>query len=412
MDAQALRALLGGPEFAWLRARLRAMVARGRPLTGVLRHASATPAEWEAWARLTGKRPKGGLAVRLGELERLLAEAGHADRLLDAVEALEGPVVAEAAERAARRAAWDAVLTERDPSEVGWLEALRAGGLARRLAGTPDAAGRLLEQARVVRSLLPAQGLLLAELAARATGDAHALDRGTALATIVLRGYSAADREETDEGGATAWRAAWESLGVACDDLSAPVLVLNLPADPDCPLAGAMAAYVALGSPHRISLQQLARGLARFSTGWAGRPVYVCENPAVVAAAADRLGTSCQPLICVEGQPKGAAHRLLSQLAAAGANLMYHGDFDWPGVTIGNLMVRRYGASPWRLGATDYLETPKGKPLEGAPVEALWDSRLMEVMMSMGCSGHEEAILERLLEDLEVRGEGDPPQAW
>lgn len=95
------------------------------------------------------------------------------------------------------------------------------------------------------------------------------------------------------------------------------------------------------------------------------RPVYVCENPAVVAAAAERLSAGCAPLVCVEGQPKAAAHRLLGQLVEAGARLLYHGDFDWPGLAIANQLFNRHGATAWRFQAAGYEVAPKGKTLIG-----------------------------------------------
>ena len=47
---------------------------------------------------------------------------------------------------------------------------------------------------------------------------------------------------------------------------------------------------------------------------------------------------------------------LLERLAAAGAELRYHGDFDWPGITIANVLVGTHRCRPWRFGAADYVE--------------------------------------------------------
>jgi len=48
--------------------------------------------------------------------------------------------------------------------------------------------------------------------------------------------------------------------------------------------------------------------------------------------------------------------------------LRYHGDFDWGGLTIGNFVMREFGAEPWRFGKTDYLAAAAkhGIPLRGA----------------------------------------------
>ena len=69
----------------------------------------------------------------------------------------------------------------------------------------------------------------LAELAAAAVGDSHALDAGAAVGTLVLRALAhlvgAPAPNDPEER-----RAIWASHGVLVDELSAPVLVLNLPA--------------------------------------------------------------------------------------------------------------------------------------------------------------------------------------
>ncbi|MEB0307590.1 DUF2399 domain-containing protein, partial [Cryobacterium sp. 10I1] len=82
--------------------------------------------------------------------------------------------------------------------------------------------------------------------------------------------------------------------------------------------------------------------------------VSVCENPAVIAAAADRYGAGAGagagagggfvPIVCVNGQPGAAVLRLLTQLVEGGSRLRYHGDFDAGGVTIARTVAR---SVPW-----------------------------------------------------------------
>lgn len=131
----------------------------------------------------------------------------------------------------------------------------------------------------------------------------------------------------------------------------------------------------------------------------AGSDVFVCENPNIVAIAADRLGAECAPLVCTDGMPAAAQRTLLHQLADAGARLRYHGDFDWPGIQIGNFIVRLFGATPWRFMAEDYSPAA-GRPLHGEPIEASWDVALTAKMRRIGRALDEEAIAETLLLDL------------
>ena len=129
--------------------------------------------------------------------------------------------------------------------------------------------------------------------------------------------------------------------------------------------------------------------------------VFVCENPSVVVAAANALGPRSAPLVCTEGMPRTAVRILLEQLTGLGASLRYHGDFDWPGIAIANLVKVRHGATPWRMAARDYQEAAEGgTDLSGNPVVALWDEELEPAMRAWGRAVHEEHVLDELLSDL------------
>ncbi|WP_437580688.1 DUF2399 domain-containing protein [Sorangium sp. So ce887] len=75
------------------------------------------------------------------------------------------------------------------------------------------------------------------------------------------------------------------------------------------------------------------------------------------------------------------------------------------GFRIGNVVLGRHGALPWRYGAADYRAAPKGAELAGAPVAAVWDDELSAAMREERRAVHEEGVVEALLEDLR-RGEG------
>jgi len=101
--------------------------------------------------------------------------------------------------------------------------------------------------------------------------------------------------------------------------------------------------------------------------------------------------------------PSAAQQTLLAQLAAAGARLRYHGDFDWAGLVIGNFVMREFGAEPWRFGAADYLSATADDriALRGdKPVVARWDDRLTSAMSERRVVVHEEGVAETLMMDL------------
>jgi len=133
--------------------------------------------------------------------------------------------------------------------------------------------------------------------------------------------------------------------------------------------------------------------------------VFVCENPNVVALAADALGDACAPLVCIDGMPAAAQQAVLSQLREAGARLHYHGDFDWPGISIANFVMQTWKAAPWRMSTLDYEKAaaPAASPdghLTGRPVAANWDEHLADAMQRRGRAVAEEAVVDALLQDL------------
>jgi uncharacterized protein (TIGR02679 family) len=103
--------------------------------------------------------------------------------------------------------------------------------------------------------------------------------------------------------------------------------------------------------------------------------------------------------------PAAAQRTFLQQLAGAAARLCYHGDFDWPGITIANYVIREYGARPWRFARADYEAAVEETPdiehlLKGAEVVASWDLELAPCMRANRIAIAEEAVAGALLEDL------------
>lgn len=153
--------------------------------------------------------------------------------------------------------------------------------------------------------------------------------------------------------------------------------MLNLPARG--PVLGA---WLTEAAEHGVPLQVTLHQLVRFPPVPLAREVHVCENPAVLRQAAEELGGRSAPLLCTEGWPSAAFHRLAASTHAAGARLHYHGDFDWPGAAMTQRMAERYGAQPWRMGADDYLAhaPEEHHRLDGRPHPTPWDPGLAEAM--------------------------------
>jgi len=416
-----LQRLLGGAELAVARQKLRRWFGLATLGTAVetIRLTQLDPAAQHALCQLTGRpaRPTRSMTLNVPELDARLRQAGLADSLRDALEQLDGPIIPHARLRKERQARWVTLLssTPTGPLLQTWLNTPTAPALLKRLGRTPEQAARLMAATDAVLRHLPARGLARSQLAADTLGDAHALDAGRPVATLVLAAWrhhertvkaieDSPDDEESAEDAATVehraderQRDTWARAGILVNELARPVLFLNLPAPLGVPPSWAA------GEPAYLSLRQLLR----WSPSWPvdGQRIFICENPNIVAIVADRLGAHCAPLVCTDGMPAAAQRAMLDQLTAAGAHLYYHGDYDWPGITIGNHVMRTWRAKPWRFGARDYLaaaaRTPsRPRDLKSPGVEAAWDADLKPAMQAHGLAIAEEAVVDVLLESL------------
>lgn len=408
IDRSRLQETLGIPELAWLVDRLRQRLERGDDLQGSVTLRHAAPEQRAAVDRFFGRRPSRGdaLTIECSALDMVLRRAELCESLKEAIETLTGPILNRRGLQTETNRRWTELFREAEEclgacqEAATWLREIQATGLLRRLSSNDlQNARKLFEQAVAVVVRLPVKGLSLAELAAAVTGDSHALDLGQPVGTLVLRAAAIL-------GGLDQWdttqsrRDAWASVGVLCDELSAPLLVLNLPADMQTLTGRALNLHASAGEPYRVSVRQLLRHPPVFDRDVIGPKVYVCENPTVVAAVANRLGPASSPLVCIDGQPKTAARLLLDQLSGTGIALAYHGDFDWEGLRIANLVIKRHGATAWRMSATCYSRSSGGTRLRGTPVAACWDPELSVTMLEAKRAVHEELVLDDLAKDL------------
>jgi uncharacterized protein (TIGR02679 family) len=415
MDGSAdarLQRLLGGDHLVSLRKRLRRHYERAQSneAHAVFRIGHISRQEYETLASLMGRpsRYSNSIQVDVGAIDTTLRRADIAPSLRLALERLDGPIVHLATARADTQSRWSAVAAGCRHSKLAkYLQKPMGLGLLKRLTKQDsEAAIHLRERADAVLHRLPADGLPRAQLAAETLGDAHALDTGQATAALVLAVWRQHDETSDlddpavpqDTLGEERARDVWARAGVLVNELARPVLFLNMLTHDGESLAPSS------GEPSYASLRMLLRSPPAWAA--AGRNVYICENPNLLAIAADRLGAHCSPLVCTEGMPAAAQHTMLTQLAKAGARLLYHGDFDWPGVRIANYVIRTYGAEPWRFGSADYATAVSSSPhqgnrLSGTPTTASWDALLAPAMQAQGLGIPEEGVAASLLRDLQ-----------
>ncbi|SDJ28232.1 Protein of unknown function C-terminus [Actinokineospora alba] len=126
------------------------------------------------------------------------------------------------------------------------------------------------------------------------------------------------------------------------------------------------------GEPSVLTLRQLGSDP---TLGVGARRVWICENPIVLATAADELG----------------------------ADFTYHGDFDWGGIRIANRLTQHFHWRPWRFDTLAYNHTlgrSMGQALAGRQAVAVWDADLSPRLAEAGAADHEELLLPDLVTDL------------
>ena len=344
---------------------LRGPLERGARTT---RLAGLTRESRHALGLLLGRPVTGDVRLVLVELEPLIGRP-----VREVVVALTGPLRDRSAEQAARSAPVEVLAAV----DLAWAQAVRASGV---LSRVPDAM-QVATQAVAVLAQLPGAARLRTELAAAVTGDAHALDDGRPLTSVVLRGLTSGPAPTT----AAERREVWEAAGVHADRVSTTVLTLGLR-----PVAGGpLLAAAERGDPVHLTPWDLRRYDPRVDAA-----VLVVENPSVLEAFAVRYGGT-YAVVCTAGWPAHVAVELLDRL---GAPLAYHGDLDWRGVEICGWLVTRCGVRPWRMTAADYLAAPGGGPLAGREVDTAWEPGLAAAMRERAVAVHEEQVVAELLD--------------
>ncbi|ACU74358.1 conserved hypothetical protein [Catenulispora acidiphila DSM 44928] len=399
------------PEYRRLWKAARGSLERsGGVLTGSVSIVSPSEDERAAVIGLTRSHRSANSArvtVRMTELDEAVRRTTRLS-LAEALTILGGPLRNKPAERDTDLAAREAVLAKMRSSPLHdqhewfsqWAAELESGGALAK-AIRQNGTHRILDAVRVLEHIEERAGtatiVLLPELADKITSDTKALNRGTPTATLVLKALARRAQLPlpTDAEGI---RELWESADVVVDDLASRVLVLNLPAAGPG-LGEWLTGAAAYGTPFQVTLNQLSRHLVRTDVV----EVFVCENPAVLRRASEALGPKSRPLICTEGRPSAAFHRLAQIIRDGGGRLRYHGDFDWPGVSIARQVIERHQAAAWHFGASDYRMAVDGGerlPLKGAAQPTPWDDRLSLAMQSLGCAVYEESVSDVLLRDL------------
>jgi uncharacterized protein (TIGR02679 family) len=384
-----------------------------------VRGSIAVPLDEDGADRLSGllgrATPAGLARVRLADLDTSLRSSAAGCGLVAVVAELTGaPLGNRPAERAVARAGrqqlWaqlDLLLAGHDLADRDWVprwaDWCRRSGLLTRLTAA-QAAAALSVTVRAMARILgeggspagPPTGL--AELASEITGDAHGLDGGVP-AALVLRALAFA-LDTAPATSAAERRLLWQRVGVSTDEISGTVITWALRPPGRDRWSAMMRERADLGLITHLTVHELRRAAAAGAaelTG-PGEIVHACENPQVLQHLAAAGVT--RPVACLSGSPAAAGVALLARTA-----VLYHGDFDWPGIAIARRVFDR-GARPWRFGRDDYVDAVGRLPAEsrlglsGRTQATPWDEALGAAMTAADVAVHEEATVDLLLSDL------------
>jgi uncharacterized protein (TIGR02679 family) len=308
---------------------------------------------WPADSRRRTRLYTGGsVKVELARLDERLRESGLGISLRAALETAAGPLRDLPAQRARQAADRERVWAEafghpycnadHGDDARGWLERLRTTGALWRIGRNGDA-GQVLKAALDVLQVLPVDRVELSRLATMVLGDTHALDFGRPVSTLVC-GALADFASRARPTSARAWREEWDRVGVICDGLSCTALTLGVVPLGEGVVARAARLHAEAAEPYVMTLRSL---VAATPLSFAHETVLVCENPAVVSAAAERLGDASPPLLCTGGWPNTAVTTLLEALSASGCELRVQCDGDSEGQAIHSHVRREHSAVPW-----------------------------------------------------------------
>ncbi len=294
--------------------------------------------------------------------------------------------------------AWAA--SSRSPIAATWdaaLSALQRAGWVAKLHATENPDG-LLEQAFAVLDELPEPGNRMDRriLASDIEGNPHALDDGEPLAALVLALLSASGVTSFTQRS----RAAWDAVGVDCDDLTGGLIAVGI-----YPAGWLLPAEAAVTLPPR----ELTR--CRWPSGPPCAWTFVTENPSVASAAADLAATGVPVrLLCMSGTPSTLEVAAIARLADAGWQIAVRADFDAAGIAhVASVLRAAPSCRIWRMSADDYEESlgaGTGKVRLTQVPDTPWDPALAAAMLSRGLATFEEAMMPSLMADLRL---GEPP---
>ncbi|NBJ80382.1 TIGR02679 family protein [bacterium 1XD42-94] len=247
-------------------------------------------------------------------------------------------------------------------------------------------------------------GIRLAVLAAKVTGNPHALDRQNTAGTLLS--YALCRRDNSDFPlNARAWKELYEKNGIVIDELSSTVAAYGIHLLTDTGLHPAYEGYWQRREPCVISLANLNQ--VRAASGGT-KEIYIVENEMVFSELCGQLFEYPAALLCTSGQPRTAAYKLLKLLSESGHSFYYSGDLDPEGLDIAERIWRCFPERVciWRMSETDYGKAMSEETISERRLGILHNITHPELKKTAGQivrykkAGYQELLLEEMAEDM------------
>lgn len=252
------------------------------------------------------------------------------------------------------------------------------------------------------------EGIRLAVLAAKATGNPHALDRQNTTGILLSYVLCRSDGGQFPEN-ARKWKELYEKNGIVVDELSSTVAAFGIHLMTDEGLHPAYEGFGLKREPCIISLANLVHVKGAFGES---ENIYVVENEMVFSELTQRLSGYPVTLLCTSGQPRTAVYRLMELLCEGSEKtaLWYAGDMDPEGLDIAQRICDSFPGRVhiWRMGEEDYEKALSQEQVSERRMEMMKNLTHPVLKGTAGkiwkqkCAGYQEMLIEEMAEDVKV----------
>ncbi len=247
-------------------------------------------------------------------------------------------------------------------------------------------------------------GLQLAVLAARVSGNPHYFDRGQRASQLLQ--YAICSKYHTEiPKSAEEVQCLYERAGIIVDKLSSTIIAYGVHIIKGEREYTPIEALKSFGEPMTLSLANL-EDVDRIYADTDS--IFVVENEMVYSHLLPLCAEKGIPFLCTSGQLSKAAQKVIRMLCSEGKSIFYSGDLDPEGLQIANELWKKYPKQivMWRMGTEDYLSSMSDETISETRIKKLLnienpDLQLVARMIEeQGKSGYQENIIELFENDL------------